>query len=101
VDAVTKKLRWLYQNRPKDFANAIMQMSDDEVQSILYDWNIFGRDNQLPPSYKKWRTWLILAGRGLIYRLTLNLSNSVNILLRQYRAKPFGERVTTSCKAYI
>ena len=63
VDSVTKKLRWLYQNRPKDFASAIMQMSDDEVHSILYDWNIFGRDKQIAPE-GKWRFWVVLGGRS-------------------------------------
>ena len=78
MDAITKQLRLLKEKDPKKFAEALLQMSDKEVEAILYDWNIWGRENQLSPNHKQWRIWLILAGRGLKYRLTLNLSNSVN-----------------------
>lgn len=33
------------------------------VRALAYDWNIWARDNQLPPA-GKWFVWLLLAGRG-------------------------------------
>lgn len=42
---------------------------DEAIQHILHDWEIWARDDQLPPrcvdhSGTAWRTWLILGGRG-------------------------------------
>lgn len=40
-------------------------LSDDEVTSLLYDYDFILRDEQkLPDLSKPWRTWLILSGRG-------------------------------------
>ena len=64
MDEITRKLRWLRENKPKDFAKALMQMADKEVESIIFDWSVWARPNQLPPD-KDWRIWLVLAGRGL------------------------------------
>lgn len=37
--------------------------SDSELNSLVYDWGIWARKNQLiPPG--DWSTWLVLAGRG-------------------------------------
>lgn len=41
----------------------ISDLSDEEAIAILYDWNIWARPKQLPPT-GDWNTWLILAGRG-------------------------------------
>lgn len=38
-------------------------LTDEEATALLYDWQIWARPSQLPPS-GPWRTWLILAGRG-------------------------------------
>lgn len=47
---------------------AFLKMSDLDVLQLGYDWQLFARDDQLPPECKNdgvWYTiWLILAGRG-------------------------------------
>ncbi|MFA7598840.1 MAG: terminase family protein [Candidatus Cloacimonas sp.] len=63
MDEVTKRLRWMRENKPKDFAKALMQLPQNELQSILYDWNIWGRDKQLAPE-GDWRYWVVLGGRS-------------------------------------
>ncbi len=39
-------------------------LSNEELEHIHYDWTLWARDDQLPPHYKDWTTWLILGGRG-------------------------------------
>ncbi|MGI9475246.1 MAG: terminase large subunit domain-containing protein, partial [Hyphomicrobiaceae bacterium] len=34
------------------------------LEQLLHDWEIWARDDQLPPLDDAWRTWLILGGRG-------------------------------------
>ena len=41
----------------------IAGLSDEEVAGLEYHWPIWARTAQLPPE-RKWRIWLILAGRG-------------------------------------
>lgn len=41
----------------------LSQLSGDELDFILYDWQIWARDKQLPPA-GDWMIWLIIAGRG-------------------------------------
>lgn len=44
---------------------AIQELSPEEAEAILYDWQgLWARPNQLPPAGDEWRIWLILAGRG-------------------------------------
>jgi phage terminase large subunit-like protein len=64
------------ENKPKEFANAILTMGNEEALDIIYDYNIFARKSQLPPE-GDWRYWTILAGRG--YGKTYLASNLVNI----------------------
>ncbi len=47
-------------------ARFIATLSDSELLALLYDWEIWARDDQLPPSQqnKNWTNWLILGGRG-------------------------------------
>ena len=40
-----------------------MQLTDEEIIALRYDWPFWARDDQLPPS-NNWDTWLLLAGRG-------------------------------------
>lgn len=40
------------------------QLEPEELENLLYDWSFWARPNQLPPDGDKWRTWLLLAGRG-------------------------------------
>ncbi len=35
-----------------------------DLEHLLFDWEVWGRDDQLPPADCDWRTWLILGGRG-------------------------------------
>lgn len=39
-------------------------LSDRDVAALLADWQLFARDDQLPPADHPWRTWLLLGGRG-------------------------------------
>lgn len=41
----------------------LTNMTDEEVAALEYDWQMWGRPNQLPPT-GLWTIWLILAGRG-------------------------------------
>ncbi len=40
----------------------------DDAASLIYDWQLWARDDQLPPAEARngnpWTTWLILGGRG-------------------------------------
>lgn len=43
---------------------ALEGLTEDQAQSILYDWRgMWARPNQLPPA-GSWEFWLLLAGRG-------------------------------------
>jgi phage terminase large subunit-like protein len=46
-------------NRQKILA----RLSDAQLEELRWDWQAWGRPNQLPPS-GNWLTWLVLAGRG-------------------------------------
>jgi len=63
MDDVTNKLRTIRKENPKLFAQMILQLSPEEQQSIVWDWNIFGRDKQLAPE-GKWRFWVVSGGRS-------------------------------------
>lgn len=41
----------------------INSLSQEEAKSLLYDWEVWARDKQLPP-LGDWLTWMILTGRG-------------------------------------
>jgi len=38
-------------------------LNEDEAEALLYDWELWARDSQLPPT-GSWSVWLVLAGRG-------------------------------------
>ncbi|MGH1353245.1 MAG: ATP-binding protein, partial [Methyloligellaceae bacterium] len=42
----------------------VNELSYEELEHIQYDWTLWARDDQLPPHYNDWTTWLILGGRG-------------------------------------
>jgi phage terminase large subunit-like protein len=44
-------------------AEDLARLSDDDAAFILSDWQLWARDDQLPP-VGDWRAWLILGGRG-------------------------------------
>ncbi len=46
-------------------AKFIASLSSSELLALLHDWEIWARNDQLPPaSPKDWTSWLILGGRG-------------------------------------
>jgi len=42
---------------------AISALTPQEAEALLYDWQLWARENQLPPP-GEWRKWLCNAGRG-------------------------------------
>lgn len=66
------ELLTLLRELPKEeIALAIAELGADHVQSILYDWALWARDDQLLPGNVNprtpdgtWTNWLALAGRG-------------------------------------
>ena len=44
-------------------AKILNELTEEEAQDILYDWEFWARPKQLPPP-GDWLTWLILTGRG-------------------------------------
>ena len=44
-------------------AALVAALRDETVESVLFDWPLWARPEQLPPE-GHWRTWLILGGRG-------------------------------------
>ncbi|MFN3867625.1 MAG: DNA-packaging protein [Hyphomicrobiaceae bacterium] len=50
-----------------DIARLLASLSDNDLSFVLGDWQVWARDDQLPPETKDaapWRVWLILGGRG-------------------------------------
>lgn len=49
-------------------AQDLARLSDEQIAALRYDWQVWARDDQLPPQNtidgKAWRVWLILGGRG-------------------------------------
>ncbi len=52
----------------KTLEEFLKSLSATELQFVLHDWELWARDDQLPPPFAKdgtvWTTWLILGGRG-------------------------------------
>lgn len=44
-------------------ASLLNSLTDEEAEDLLYDWSVWARPHQLPPS-GEWLTWMILTGRG-------------------------------------
>jgi predicted phage terminase large subunit-like protein len=50
---------------PRDrLRKALAALTPQEALALAHDWEFWARPEQLPPRHEKWRTWLILAGRG-------------------------------------
>lgn len=51
-----------------DILRLLGSLDDDDLAFVLSDWQVWARDDQLPPtasdSGEAWRVWLILGGRG-------------------------------------
>ncbi len=48
---------------PKKREEVIDSLDDDVALDLIYNWEFWARDKQLPPK-DKWTVWLLLAGRG-------------------------------------
>lgn len=46
-----------------DRIKTIQSLSNKEAESLLYDWEFWARESQMPPDWD-WYIWLILSGRG-------------------------------------
>ncbi len=55
-------------DRNATLAQYLTSLSDAEIVTLVHDWQIWARDDQLPPvataSGTPWRTWAYLGGRG-------------------------------------
>ena len=50
---------------PPTKRNALLQgLPDNILPTILHDWGLWARDNQLPPVDRAWFIWMIISGRG-------------------------------------
>lgn len=47
-----------------EIAGELVGVAAASQEHLLRDWEIWARDDQLPPPDEAWRTWLILGGRG-------------------------------------
>lgn len=47
-----------------DVEAALRDVKPASLDHLLRDWEVWARDDQLPPVSDAWRTWLILGGRG-------------------------------------
>lgn len=47
-----------------DIECELVDVDELNQEHLLRDWEIWARDDQLPPADDEWRTWLILGGRG-------------------------------------
>ena len=47
----------------KERARLLAKLSDEDAHELLYDWELWARENQIEPE-GLWVNWLILAGRG-------------------------------------
>lgn len=47
-----------------DVEGALAGIDAASLDHLLHDWEVWARDDQLPPLNDGWRTWLILGGRG-------------------------------------
>ena len=45
------------------FDDLIDKLSDSDIEQLSYDWELWARHAQLPPT-GAWRCWLLMAGRG-------------------------------------
>lgn len=50
--------------KPEELHQAISELDDETIKVLQYDWSIFAREKQMPPTKENWFFWLILAGRG-------------------------------------
>lgn len=47
-----------------DIESSLRALDAALLEHLLHDWEVWAREDQLPPMDGDWRTWLILGGRG-------------------------------------
>ena len=47
------------------FDDLIDKLSDSDIEQLSYEWALWARHAQLPPT-GEWRCWLLMAGRGFV-----------------------------------
>lgn len=47
----------------KELETAILSLTPEQAEALLWDWETWARPKQRPPEWD-WRVWLIMAGRG-------------------------------------
>lgn len=57
------------EQKTEELSNFLNHLSLEELEALQYDWQIWARDDQLPPNHIKegeqaWNIWLLLGGRG-------------------------------------
>lgn len=68
--AAARRLRHAFKDcsRTDELATVVAGLSEDDLSFLLGDWQIWARDDQLPPALTAqgaaWRVWVILGGRG-------------------------------------
>lgn len=85
-----------------DYRKAFLNtLSEDEIKNLGYCWQLWARENQLPPPkdivdhYLGWKYWVVLAGRGfgktrlaaeyVRYRIEKGLSKRIALIGPTYR----------------
>ncbi|PKB14245.1 phage terminase large subunit-like protein [Novosphingobium kunmingense] len=61
--AINERLRYLRDLDTAPRLAALRALSEAERAEIRYHWDLWARDEQLPPD-PDWNTWLVMAGRG-------------------------------------
>ena len=55
-------------SKGSELQKKLATLSSDHLTSLIYDWQLWARDDQLPPSFtdlaNQWHIWLLLGGRG-------------------------------------
>lgn len=63
MHATSSWIDWLASQSEATRNKILGELTDEEIQLLASDWRFSARPEQLAPK-SKWRTWLILAGRG-------------------------------------
>lgn len=45
-------------------AKILAELSEQQLEALRWDWQFWARPDQIEPSDKAWKNWLLLAGRG-------------------------------------
>jgi predicted phage terminase large subunit-like protein len=74
----------------------IGELSQAEVEQVLFDWRAWARPDQLEPSGEEWTTWAIITGRG--WGKTRTAAEWVRANIHRYGRWAFVARTATDCR---